>query len=103
MFLSLHDHHKAYLWIKLIDAGYMFANNKSKFAHHFTEEGHAFGSMSDIMDVVQIACKVRMLDTLERFYIYRETKLGIQINDKLTVQSNPIFEALLQNDPPTGH
>jgi len=56
--------------------------------------------MIDIMDIVQIASKCRMLDTLERFYIYRETKLGTQINDKLTVQSNPIFEALL---PHRGH
>jgi len=56
--------------------------------------------MSDIMDVVHIASKGRILDTLERFYIYKETKLGTQINDKLTVQSNPIFEALL---PHRGH
>ena len=82
---------------------YKFANNKSKFAHHFIEEGRAFGTMSDIMDVVQIASKGRMLVTLERFFIYRETKLGTQINDKLTVQSNPIFQALLQNYPHRGH
>jgi len=58
---------------------------------------------TDIMDIVHIASKGRMLDTLERFYIYRETKLGTQINDKLTVQSNPIFEALFQNDPHKRH
>jgi len=51
--------------------------------------------MNDIMDVVHIANKGRMLDTLERVYVYRETKLGTQIRDKLTVQSNPIFEALI--------
>jgi len=72
---------------------YKFANNKSKFAQHIIEEGHA----------VHIANKGRMLDTLERFYIYRETRLGTQINDKLTVRSNPIFEALLPNDPHRGH
>ena len=81
---------------------YKFANNKSKFAQHITD-GHAFGPMSDIMDVVHIASNGRMLATLERFYIYRETKLRTQINDKLTVQSKPIFEALLQNDPHRGH
>jgi len=36
-----------------------------------------------------------MLDTLEKFYIFRETQGGDQIYDKLTVQSNPIFEALI--------
>ena len=79
---------------------YKFANNKSKFAQHIIQEGHAFGPMSDIMAVVHNESKGRMLDTLERFYIYKETKLGTQINDKLTVQSNPIFEALL---PHGGH
>ena len=55
------------------------------------------------MDVVHTASKGRMLGTLERFYIYKETKLGTQINDKLTVQSNPIFEALIQNNPHKRH
>jgi len=81
---------------------YKYANNKSKFAQHVIE-GHAFGPINDIMNVVHIASKGRMLDTLERFYIYWETKLGTQINDKLTVQSNPIFEALNQNNPHKGH
>ena len=81
---------------------YKYANNKLKFAQHAIE-GHAFGPMDDIMDVIHIANKGRMLDTLERFYIYRETQHGTQINDKLTVQSNPIFEALIQNNPHGGH
>jgi len=55
------------------------------------------------MDVVHIASKGRMLDTLEKFYIHGETKLGTQINDELMVQSNPIFEALIQNNPHKRH
>jgi hypothetical protein len=34
-------------------------------------------------------------------YIYKETKHGNQINNKLTFQNNPIFEAIVQN-PPRG-
>jgi hypothetical protein len=81
---------------------YKYSNNKSKFAQHVTEEGHAFGPINDIMDVIHIVNKGRMLDTLEKFYIYRETQLGIQINDKLTVQPKPFFEALIQNNPHRG-
>jgi tRNA U38,U39,U40 pseudouridine synthase TruA len=81
---------------------YKYANNISKFAQHVIEEGHALGPMNDIMDVLHVASKGTMLDTLERFHIYKETKLGTQISDKLTVQSNPIFEALIQNDPHRG-
>jgi hypothetical protein len=54
------------------------------------------------MDAIHITNKSRMLDALEKFYIYRETQLGNQINDKLTVQHNPIFEALLRNAPYRG-
>jgi len=45
------------------------ANNRSKFAQHVLEEGHAFGPMVDIMDIVHIEEKGRMLDTLEKYYI----------------------------------
>jgi hypothetical protein len=51
------------------------------------------------MDVIHIADKGRMLDTLERFYTYRETQLGAEINDKVTVQANSIFEVIVQNNP----
>jgi hypothetical protein len=40
---------------------------------------------------------LQIWDTLEKFYIFRETQLGNQINDKLTVEANPIFEALIPN------
>jgi hypothetical protein len=81
---------------------YKYANNKSKFAQHVTEEGHAFGPMEDIMSILHTEKKGRMLDTLEKYYIYKETKMGTQINDKLTVQANPIFETLVENNPLRG-
>jgi len=42
------------------------------------EEGHAFGPMIDIMEVVHIAKKGRILDTLEKYYIYREHRAGVK-------------------------
>jgi hypothetical protein len=51
------------------------------------------------MDILHIANKGRMLDTLEKFYVYRETQLGTHIHGKLTVQANSIFEAIVQNNP----
>ena len=81
---------------------YKYKNNKSKFAQHIIGEGHAFGPMIDIMDIVHIEKKGRMLNTLEKYHIYRETYNGNQINEKLTVQKNPIFEALIQHNPHRG-
>jgi len=81
---------------------YKYANNKSKFAQHVIEKDHAFGPINDLMDILHIANKGRMLDALEKFYVCRKTQLGTQINDKLKVQSNPIFEALIQNNSHRG-
>jgi len=35
-----------------------------------------------------------MMYTLEGFHIYKETKAGNQINDRLTVRENEIFETI---------
>ena len=42
------------------------------------------------------------MDTLEKFYIFRETKLNNQINDKLAVKPNIIFDTIVQKDPHRG-
>jgi hypothetical protein len=68
---------------------YKYTNNKSKFAQHVIEEGYAFGPMEDIMNIVHIEKKGKMLDTLEKYYIYKETKMGTQINDKQQCKLTP--------------
>jgi hypothetical protein len=51
--------------------------------------------MEDIMEVVHVTKKGKMMDTLEGFHIYKETKAGNQINDRLTVRKNTIFEIII--------
>jgi hypothetical protein len=63
---------------------FKYGNGKSSFAQHLIDNRHGIGPMQDIMDIVHITRKGRMMDTLEKFYIFRETKLNNQINDKLT-------------------
>jgi hypothetical protein len=76
-------------------------NKKSKFAQNLLENGHPIGHMENtIMDTTS---KGRMLDTLEKFYIYRETKRNKQINDKLTVKPNVIFDLLVHKDTHRGY
>jgi hypothetical protein len=78
-------------------------NNKSKFAQHLLENENSIGPMENIMDTLYTTNKGRMLDTLEKFYIYRETKRSNQINDKLTVKPNMIFDVLGHKYPHRGH
>ena len=54
------------------------------------------------MEAVHITNKGQMMDTLEMFHIFRETKINNQINDKMTVKSNVIFDTKVHNDPYRG-
>ena len=78
---------------------FKYNNRKSKFAQHLLEKGHAIGKMEEIMEIIHVTRKARMLNTLESFHIYKETKAENQINDKLTAKGNEIFEAIVQHDP----
>jgi hypothetical protein len=56
----------------------------------------------NIMDIIHVIGKNRMMNTMEKYYIYKETKLNNQINDKLTEQPNAIFETIIQQDKHRG-
>ena len=78
---------------------FKYSNTRSKFAQHLLEKGHAIGKTEYIINIIHVTRKGRMLNTLESFHIYKETKAKHQINDKLTAKGNEIFEAILQHDP----
>jgi hypothetical protein len=59
--------------------------------------------MENIMKPLLYTPKGILLDAWEKFYIFKETKANNQINDRLTVQHNPIFEAVLRNSPTSNH
>ena len=50
------------------------------------------------MDVIHTTGKGKMLDTMEKFYIYKETRINNQIHDKCTVKPNVIFDTLILED-----
>jgi endo-alpha-1,4-polygalactosaminidase (GH114 family) len=53
------------------------------------------GPIGEIMDILHTTRKGKYMDTVEKFYIYKETQKNNQINDKNTVKLNAIFEAML--------
>jgi hypothetical protein len=79
---------------------YTHGYNMSKFAQHLLDHHHSIGPMNTIMD---ITTKGRMMNTMERFHIYKETLKNNQINDKCTVKPNIIFDVLAQHNPDRGH
>jgi hypothetical protein len=58
--------------------------------------------MEEGMNTIHITGKGRLMDTLEKFYIFCETKLNNQINDKLAVKPNIIFDTRVHKDPHRG-
>jgi len=61
------------------------------------------GNMENIMEIVQVTGKGKKLDALECLHIYKEAKDGNQINDKLSVRRNELFETIIQQDPYDGN
>ena len=43
------------------------------------------------------------MDTLERFHVYKETKLENKINDRNTITQNILFDAIIQKESSRGH
>jgi hypothetical protein len=50
---------------------FKYGNGRSRFAQHLLENGHSIGPMEEIMETVHITNKELMMDTLEKFYIFR--------------------------------
>jgi hypothetical protein len=76
--------------------------NRSKFNQHISENKHRIGPIENILHVINVTNKGKMMDMLEKFYIYRETEANNQINNKLTVQNNVIFNTVVYEDPYRG-
>jgi hypothetical protein len=49
------------------------------------------------MHVLHTANKGRLLNTIENFYMHRETVANNQLNDKMTTKPNPVFDAIIRH------
>ena len=59
--------------------------------------------MEETMNSVYVTKKGKLMDTLERFHIYDETKRNNRINDKNTVHQNIIFDTIIHASTDRGH
>jgi len=71
---------------------YKYNNNKSKFTEHLLDNKHSIGPIEDIMKVLCKTNKRKLMDTMERYKIYKETYMNNQINDTNIAKSDVIFE-----------
>lgn len=82
---------------------FKYGNGKSKFAQHLLDNRRTIGPMEEIMKILQITKKGKMMNTLERFYMYNETEIDNQINDIGTIKQNIIFDTVIEKGSGRGH
>ena len=91
------------MWSKLVghwaqDFMNTSGTHKSKFAQHLLENNHSIGPIDSIMEVLHYTRKGKLMDTFERFHIYKETRENIQINDKNTSKPKVIFDVMIRGE-----
>ena len=74
---------------------FRYNNRKSAFAQHLLDNGHSIGKMEDIMKVVHIKNKGRMLNALENYHIYIYIKRLWPVT-KLTSKCQKVIKYLKQ-------
>jgi hypothetical protein len=74
---------------------FKFNKYKSKYATHLLENHHSIGPINETMQILYTTSKGRLMDTIEKFHIYKETHQNNQINDRDTVKYNAIYDTLV--------
>jgi hypothetical protein len=68
---------------------------KTGYSQHILDTGHEYNNIETSMNIVKVQSKGKLLNTLEKFYIYKENKSGNLLNENKMETFNPIYELLL--------
>jgi hypothetical protein len=69
-------------------------NANSRYAQHTLETQHSYGPLEDTMKIRHLDRKGKLMNTWERFHIYKLSKEGIQLNDTYADTHNSIFKII---------
>jgi hypothetical protein len=67
------------------------------------DSNHAIGSKESIMDIIHVTNRDKVLNTIEKLYIYKETKIDNQLSDKCTVKPRIIFDTVILKNTDRAH
>ena len=73
-------------------------NLKSNFARHIIDHGHKYTNIDNNVDIIQNCSKGKLMNALEEFYIYRESKIDANrlLNDQLKFDSNYLYDTAIK-------
>jgi hypothetical protein len=86
-FYTRYDEHKR---------AFRYNTSQSKYAKHAIEQGHRFGNLENIMEILQFQKKGYHLNTIERYHIHKEVKNNNHLNEDYTDTSNNIFNTIIE-------
>jgi hypothetical protein len=67
----------------------------SRYAQHIFDNQHSYGTIHDTMDIIRTTKKGQHMNTLERYYIYKNKKTyGNILNYTYAEAENPISEVI---------
>jgi hypothetical protein len=69
-------------------------NPNTKYAQHILDPQHDYGPIADTMDILHIERKGQLMNTWDRFHIYKLSSNKLQLNDTYTDTHNPIFNLM---------
>jgi hypothetical protein len=72
-----------------------FKEHQQDYKHNGGKSLYAKHPIENSMHTLHTAGKERLLNTIENFYIHRETIANNQLNEKTTTKSNIIFDIIL--------
>jgi hypothetical protein len=61
-------------------------NSNSGYSNHVLNAGHTYGTIADNMDITKRGKKVKLLNVLEKYHIYRINKENLLMNDNIYIQ-----------------
>jgi hypothetical protein len=73
-------------------------NINSGYSNHILSTGHAYGSITDTMEIGEVERKGKHLNTLEKYHMCRLSRNRLHMNSAHMDTYKPIFEALQELD-----
>ena len=79
---------------------FSFKNNSksSESLQNLLENGHYFGKIEIIIQVLHFAKRGHYINTIEKVHIYKETVGDNEFNDKCTVEQNGILKTVVNSE-----
>jgi hypothetical protein len=62
------------------------------------DKSHNFGSIENVMTILEFQKKGRHMNTLEKYYIYKEAIHDNHLNDQYTVNQNKTVKIVSKNE-----